>query len=86
MLTYTGGNPAKGGFYFHKGEWKIVAHDEENDTLLPGGIDAEYVKLPALMVVPAAIMLTLPGAVLLPFIGVAMFLATIATRWRKETA
>jgi len=82
MLNYKGGSPAKDGFYWKKGEWEIVTVDGENGRL-PGDIECEYVRLPALLFVPAAMMLSVPFVVFLPFIGFAMLFVLIGVKAGK---
>ncbi|HXZ87930.1 MAG TPA: hypothetical protein VEF07_05130 [Candidatus Binataceae bacterium] len=71
MISYKGGNPAKDGFYWKKGEWEIVTVEGANGKL-PGGTECEYIKVPGLLFVPAAIALSVPFVIFLPFIGFAM--------------
>ncbi len=79
MLKYKGGNPAKNGFYWKKGEWEIVPVEGENGRL-PGGIEDEYIKVPALLLVPAALMLSVLFVIFLPFIGFAMLFVLIGMK------
>lgn len=85
MLTYTGGSSAKGGFYLKKGEWEIITLDGKNGTL-PGGTDCQYIRLPALLFVPAAIMLSVPFVIFLPFIGFAMAFVVIMMKLGQGVA
>jgi len=79
MLTYKGGDPAKNCFYWKKGEWEIVTAEKENGRL-PGGPDCEYIKVPGILLVPAA--LTLGGlfVIFLPFIGFAVLFVLVGMK------
>ncbi len=79
MLTYKGGDPAKNCFYWKKGEWEIVTVEKENGRL-PGGPESEYIKVPGLLLVPAA--LTLGGlfVIFLPFIGFAVLFVLVGMK------
>jgi hypothetical protein len=96
MLKYKGGSPAKDGFYYKKGEWEIVTVEGKNGRL-PGGEELEYIKVPGLLFVPAAVMLSVLFVIFLPFIGLAMVfvlaavktgrgLATLARAFAEELA
>ena len=71
MLKYKGGQEAKGGFYLKKGEWEIATL-EGKTAILPGGAECEYIKLPALLFVPRAMVMGALYVMFLPFIGFAM--------------
>jgi len=82
MLKHKGGNPAKDGFYWKKGEWEIVTVEGE-DGRLPGGSECEYIKVPGLLFVPAALMLSVLFVIFLPFIGFAMLFVLIGMKAAK---
>lgn len=79
MLTYKGGDPAKNCFYWKKGEWEIVTVEEENGRL-PGGADSEYIRVPGLLLLPAALMLSGLFVIFLPFVGFAVIFVLIAMK------
>jgi len=79
MSNYKGGENTKGGFYLKKGEWEIVAVEGKNG-MLPGGVECEYIKLPALLFVPLAMVMGALYVIFLPFIGFAMLFAMIARK------
>jgi hypothetical protein len=79
MLNHKGGNNTKGGFYLKKGEWEIVTVEGKNGTL-PGGLECEYIKLPAILFVPLAMVMGALYVMFLPFIGFAILFAMIAKK------
>lgn len=85
MLKYKGGDNTKGGFYLKKGEWEIATVDGKNGTL-PGGVECEYIKLPALLFVPLAMVMGALYVMFLPFIGFAMLFAMIGKKAAKGLA
>jgi len=89
MLNHKGGDNTKGGFYLKKGEWEIVTVEGKNG-ILPGGVECEYIKLPALLFVPLVVpVLMVMGALyvmFLPFIGFARLFAMIAKKTAKALA
>ena len=82
MLNYKGGNPAKDGFYWKKGEWEMVTV-QGKDGRLPGGIESEYVKVPGLLYVPIALTVSGLFVIFLPFIGFGMLFVLIGTKAGK---
>jgi len=79
MLNHKGGENTKGGFYLKKGEWEIVTVEGKNGTL-PGGVECEYLKLPAILFVPLAMVMGALYVMFLPFIGFAMLFKMIAKK------
>ncbi len=79
MLKHNGGDNTKGGFYLKKGEWEIVTVEADNGTL-PGGTECEYLRLPAILFVPLAMVMGALYVIFLPFIGFAMLFAMIAKK------
>jgi len=79
MLNHKGGENTKGGFYLKKGEWEIATVDGKNGTL-PGGVECEYIKLPAILFVPLAMVMGALYVMFLPFIGFAMLFAMIGKK------
>ena len=82
MLTYKGGDPAKNCFYWKKGEWEIVTVEKENGRL-PGGPDSEYIRVPGLVLAPAALMLSALFVVFLPFVGFAVIFVLVGVKAAK---
>lgn len=66
-----GGSEAKGGFYWKKGQWEIVTVEGKRGTL-PGGAEVEYIRVPGLLVVPVALIVSIGYVVFLPVVGFAM--------------
>ena len=85
MLKYKGGDNTKGGIYLKKAEWEIVTVEGENGSL-PGGGECEYVKVPAILFVPLAMVLGALYVMFLPFIGFAMLFIMIAKKAAKGLA
>ena len=79
MLKHKGGNPAKDGFYWKKGEWEMVTV-QGKDGRLPGGMECEYVKVPGLLYVPIALTVSGLFVIFLPFIGFGMLFVLIGTK------
>ncbi len=79
MLNHKGGNNTKGGFYLKKGAWEIVTVEGKNGTL-PGSVDCEYIKLPAILFVPLAMVMGALYVIFLPFIGFVMLFIMIAKK------
>lgn len=75
-MTYKGGNEARGGFYWKKGEWEIVTVEGKTGTL-PGGSESRYMRLPGLFVVPVALIVSVAYVVFLPVVGFAMLFRSL---------
>jgi hypothetical protein len=76
-MKHKGGSEAKGGFYWKKGEWEIVTVDGKSGTL-PGTNEVEYVRVPGLLVVPVALVVSITYVIFLPVIGFAMLFHALA--------
>lgn len=76
-MKHQGGSETKGGFYWKRGEWEIVTVDGKSGTL-PGPKDAEYIRLPGLLLVPIALIVSIAYVVFLPLIGFAMLFHALA--------
>jgi len=85
MLKHTGGENTKGGFYLKKGEWEIVTVDGIEATL-PGGPECEYIKLPAILFVPVAMVMGALYVIFLPFIGFAMLFLIVGKKAARAVA
>jgi len=77
-MTLKGGSETKGGFYWHKGDWEIVTVEGKTGTL-PGTEKVEYIRIPGILFVPVALMISVAYVVFFPFLGFAM-LAKVITR------
>lgn len=75
-MKHTGGNETKGGFYWKKGAWEIVTV-EGKTGILPGGEDAQYVRVPGILVLPVALLLSIAYVVFLPVVGFAMLFGAL---------
>jgi hypothetical protein len=76
-MKHKGGSEAKGGFYWKKGEWEIVTVDGKSGAL-PGTNEVEYVRVPGLLVVPVALVVSIAYVIFLPVIGFAMLFHALA--------
>ncbi len=76
-MRHKGGSETKGGFYWKRGEWEIVTVDGKSGTL-PGPADAEYIRVPGLLVIPIALIVSIAYVVFLPLIGFAMLFHALA--------
>ena len=77
-MTLKGGSEAKGGFYWHKGDWEIVTVEGKAGTL-PGTEKVEYIRIPGILFVPVALIISAAYVVFFPFVGFAL-LAKVVTR------
>src|ERR1035437_641871 len=71
LKKYQGGASVKGGFYWDTAELEVVTVDGKNGPL-PGGPTQKYVKVPALLFIPLALVLGGLFVIFLPLIGFAM--------------
>jgi hypothetical protein len=78
-MKHIGGTETKGGFYWKKGEWEIVTVDGKKG-MLPGGSESQFIRLPGILVIPTALVLSITYVVFLPFIGFAMLLRALGSR------
>ena len=76
-MRHKGESETKGGFYWKRGEWEIVTVEGKMGTL-PGPGDAEYLRLPGLLLVPIALIVSIAYVVFLPLIGFAMLFHALA--------
>jgi hypothetical protein len=67
-MTLKGGNETKGGFYWRKGEWEIVTVEGKTGTL-SGPEKAEYVRVPVILVIPLAMIVSVVYVIFFPFVG-----------------
>ena len=82
-MASKGGSKTKGGLYWKKGKWEMVTVERKNGRL-PGTEEDAYLRIPAILVPPVALVLGLGFYLFLPFIGFAMLLKVIATKIRRE--
>jgi hypothetical protein len=67
-MTLKGGTETKGGFFWRKGEWEIVTVEGKTGTL-PGTGKAEYVRIPVVLVIPLAMVISVVYVIFFPFVG-----------------
>ena len=77
MRTYAGGSPVKNGYYIH-GKSFAFANIEKDGGILPGPVDARWLRVPTLAVMAAAPALGGLFVVALPFIGVGLTVYALA--------
>lgn len=82
MTRYRSGEQVKAGFYWNLKEWEAQIVKPEGGAL-PGGPEADYIRLPLLAVLVLAPVMGAVYAFFLPFIGFAMVLAYLAGRIRR---
>jgi hypothetical protein len=78
-MARKGGSKTKGGLYWKKGEWEVVTVEGKNGTL-PGSEDVEYVRIPAILFAPVALIMGLAFYLFLPFIGFAMLISVLVKK------
>ena len=76
-MKHNGESETKGGFYWKRGEWEIVTVDGKSGTL-PGPPEVEYIRVPGLLLVPIALIVSIAYVVFLPLIGFAMLFRALA--------
>ena len=73
MAHFKGNQLVKGGFYWNASGWEILNIPKEGGVL-PGTPETRYARVPLLLIMVAGPLLGALYAILLPFIGFAMFL------------
>src|ERR1035437_9962339 len=71
LKKYQGGASVKGGFYWNTAELEVVTVDGKNGPL-PGGPTQNYLKVPALALIPLAMGFSALYVMFLHLIGFAM--------------
>jgi hypothetical protein len=82
LKKYQGGASVKGGFYWNTAELEVVTVDGKNGPL-PGGPTQNYLKVPALALIPLAMGFSALYVMFLPFIGFAMVLSLVVRKARS---
>jgi hypothetical protein len=77
-MALRGGSETKGGFYWKRGDWEIVTVEGKTGTL-PGTEKVEYVRVPVVLFVPLAMIISVVYVVFFPFVGFYL-LAKVITR------
>jgi hypothetical protein len=85
LKKYQGGASVKGGFYWNTAELEVVTVDGKNGPL-PGGPTQNYLKVPALALIPLAMGFSALYVMFLPFIGFAMVLSLVVRKARQGGA
>ena len=73
MARNHGGEKAKGGLYWNPARWKVV-NLPKGGGVLPGGMEARYIRLPLLMMMVVGPFMGALLVMFLPFIGFALLL------------
>jgi len=82
MLTRTGGESVKGGYYWRRDTWRVEAVEGANGVL-PGGTERRYLRIPVLLMIPAALVLSIGFVMFLPLIGFAVLAEWLFSRARR---
>jgi hypothetical protein len=80
-MAIKGGSETKGGFYWKKGEWEIVTVEGKRGTL-PGSEKLEYVRIPSLLFVPLAMIISVVYVIFFPFVGFVMLAKAVTRKLR----
>ena len=78
MARHQGGDKVNAGFYLNSGTWEVTTLSGKGGTL-PGGKDAQFVRVPTLGALAFAPLMGAVYAIFLPFIGIAL-VAQYATK------
>ena len=78
MARYQGGERAKAGFYLDVNSWAVTTLSGQGGVL-PGGADAQFVRVPTIGLLVFAPLMGAAYAIFLPFIGIAL-VAQYATK------
>ena len=73
MKNYTGSMKVKGGYYWNLKEWDIRAVSGD-EGVLPGPPQQRYLRLPLLVMIPFALVMSFAYVIFLPLIGFVMTL------------
>ena len=68
MFKYTGGETVKGGYFWCRSTWRLEVVEGQSGVL-PGGAGDAYVRVPVLVMIPLALLLSVPFVLFLPLIG-----------------
>jgi hypothetical protein len=79
MKRMAGGSTVPPGFYWNRGDWRIVTVNAA-PGVLPGGAQDTYLRVPAAAMLALAPLLGLSFVVFLPFVGFAMVAAHLGRR------
>jgi hypothetical protein len=80
-MSIKGGSETKSGFYWKKGDWEIVTVEGKRGTL-PGTEKTEYLRIPTLLFVPVAMVISVVYVIFFPFVGFAMLGKVVARKLR----
>ncbi len=84
-MKRTGGSEAKGGFYWKQGEWEIVTVEGKQGTL-PGSNAARYIRIPGLLLLPLALVVSIGYVIFLPVVGFAMLIQALFVKLSRALA
>lgn len=85
MIRQRGGDAVKGGFYWNRSSWKVEVV-KGAAGVLPGDHEARYLRVPVLLMIPLALVLSVLFVLFLPLIGFAVLGETLFVHARKSVA
>ena len=77
MTRYESRTQVGGGYYFNTTSWSLHAVDGERGEL-PGASGTRWVKLPTLLMIAAAVVVSLAFVLFIPVAGLALFGVVVA--------
>ena len=87
MFRHRGGESVKGGYYWCRGSWRVEAV-EGAAGMLPGDATREYVRVPVLLMIPFALVLSVAFVLFLPLIGFGVLAEWLFSQaratWRRQ--
>jgi hypothetical protein len=72
MTRHQGGDKAKAGFYLNTNTWEVTTLSGKSGGTLPGGRDAQFLRVPTVGLLVFAPLMGAAYAMFLPFIGIAL--------------
>ena len=85
MRRYSAGTEVAGGYYWNPRDWEIVTVQGERGVL-PGPVGARHLKLPLLVMVAVAAVMSFAFVIFLPAIGFALLAWAAAQKVRGALA
>ncbi len=85
MKKWNGGTTGPNGLYFNLKMWEFVQLDHDKTSILPGGSDDQYYKVPAGLTLIAGPLSGLAFVLFLPFIGIVAMVGYTAYRIARGT-
>jgi hypothetical protein len=82
MFKYRGGETVNGGYFWCRSTWRLEVV-EGGSGVLPGGAGDAYVKVPVLVMIPLALLLSVPFVLFLPLVGFYVLGESVVSHARK---